>query len=362
MNDKRALSPREELERRKARLLEEAAALDRDMAEIDHLAELAAKHGLVLTPAPKSPSSFDGTMAALADLYQQDPDSPFQKIKFRTRNYYVSLIRRIVRDIGAEKISGLDGRRILRQHEAWGAGGHVAMAHSLIGMVRMLAAFGATFIGDKDCQNLKSTLSNMQFKMSKPRTEQLTAEYVDAIREHAHKMGFPSIALAQSLQFACRLAQKDTIGDWVPEEEPGESDTRFDGQKWLYGIRWDQVDDNLILRHVTSKGAKQLKLSLSEYPIVSAEIIKLGKRPTTGPIIICERTGRPWRADHFREWWRKIARAACVPDSVRNMDSRSLVRNERHLKRAEERSEGPPMIAREAITLVPRRRLIVVPK
>jgi hypothetical protein len=35
-------------------------------------------------------------------------------------------------------------------------------------------------------------------------------------------MGWHSIALAQAIQFDCALRQKDVIGEWVPESEPGE--------------------------------------------------------------------------------------------------------------------------------------------
>jgi integrase len=44
--------------------------------------------------------------------------------------------------------------------------------------------------------------------------------------------------------------------------------------------------------------------------------------PTSGPMIVCERTGRPWWDTKFRTRWRQIARACGIPDAVQNRDSR----------------------------------------
>ena len=43
------------------------------------------------------------------------------------------------------------------------------------------------------------------------------------------------------------LRQKDVIGEWVPRSEPGPSDIwNSDGEKWLRGLRWQEIDGNLI--------------------------------------------------------------------------------------------------------------------
>jgi hypothetical protein len=86
-----------------------------------------------------------------------------------------------------------------------------------------------------------------------PRNEVLSAEQADAIRAHAHEIGWHSIALAQAFQFELLLRQKDVIGEWVPMSEPGVALETWKGQKWLRGLIWSEIDDNLVLRHVTSK-------------------------------------------------------------------------------------------------------------
>jgi hypothetical protein len=41
-----------------------------------------------------------------------------------------------------------------------------------------------------------------------------------------------------------------------------------------------------------------------------------------GPIVVTA-NGRPWEQVEFRRAWRKVARAAGIPDNVRNADSRA---------------------------------------
>jgi hypothetical protein len=266
---------------------------------------------------------FDGTVRSLIDCYQSDKDSTFRKTRYSTRRYYESLCRRIDKDLGRMRVEDIDARAMLRTHEAWQESG-IPMAHSLVGMFRGLLKYGATLLKSPACKSLKADLSEMRFQMGKAREERLTAEQAIAIRREAHAAGWPSIALAQAIQFEAAFRQKDVIGEWVPLSEPGTSEITHAGQKWLRGIRWSEIDDNLILRHVTSKRQKMVEHDLSVAGMVQEEFAYMGgPLPTTGPVLICERTGLPWRADHFREVWRKLATAAGIPKTVRNMDSRA---------------------------------------
>jgi len=176
---------------------------------------------------------------------------------------------------------------------------------------------------DDDCTKLSAVLSKMRFAMPKPRTERLTAAQAVAIRAKAHEMGRPSIALAQAFQFECMLRQKDVIGEWVTIREPGISDVQHEGLKWLRGIRWEEIDHNMTLRHLTSKRQKMIELSLRNAPMVLEELALNGDHPATGPIIVSEWDNLPWTGPEFRRWWRIVAEAAGVPKTVRNMDSRA---------------------------------------
>lgn len=282
-------------------------------------------------------AAYDGTWGSLVRCYKTDPDSPYSKKRYATRDHYDTLCKRILKDCGGDKIADTDARKLLRLHEGWSAGGKVSMGHAMIGMLRTITTFGATLLKCPACKTIRSDLHDMRVKAGKPREVHLTAEQATAIRAHAHTMVNPyrhSVALAQALQFDGTMRQKDIIGEWVPISEPIISDMISGNDKWVRGIRAEEIDENLILRHVTSKRGKLLTLDLKLCPMVMEEFRKMaglgpdarlerGHIPTSGPLLYNEQTGIPWRAHNFRTAWRTIARACGVPDDIRNMDSRA---------------------------------------
>jgi hypothetical protein len=275
------------------------------------------------THRPEKRGDFELTVARLIARYKADENSGYSKLRFRTRQHYESLLRRIERDIGPELIGDIDDEHLKRVHEQWTSSG-IAMAHGLVVMLRGLAGFGASVLKSKECRDLKYTISEAGFKPAKPRIERLTAEHAKAIISRAHEIKLHSIALAQALQFECGLHQRDVIGEWVPETEPGESDVHHEGQMWLRGIRWSEISKDFVLHHPTSKDGKLIELRLTEFPLVKKELARhADKQGTTGPMIVSELTDRPFVAWQFREIWRDIATAAGVPENVRNMDSRA---------------------------------------
>lgn len=267
-------------------------------------------------------------LASIIHAYRTDEDSPFKKLRYHSRQNYGSMLDRLELDHGFEAIAEIKARVVLRWHEDWiGPDNHVAMAHGLIGMLRTVVGFGATMMEDEDCAKLSAVLSSMRFKMPKPRSERLTAQQAIAIIETAHGMGLHSVAFAQAIQFDLMFRQKDVIGEWVPESELGQSDVR-DGQghKWLRGVRWNEIDTSLILRHVTSKRGKLIEVDLKLAPLVMAEftrILESGVTPAPGPMIVSETDGLPYINYQFRRLWRMVADKAGVPKHIKNMDSRA---------------------------------------
>jgi hypothetical protein len=200
----------------------------------------------------------------------------------------------------------------------------------------------------------------------------MTAGHVQAISKAAWEhFGWPSIGLAQALQFELLLVQKDVIGEWVPVGEPGKSDAVVGNQKWLRGLRWSDIDENLILRHKVGSGGREIEVDLRTAPMV-LEMLKVipavgtgptipltmpempeilqrirdvldrprqhdgesepettvvaledlyGLLPHSGPMLICEINGLPWTAAEFRRKWRLVAKQAGLPDHVTNRDS-----------------------------------------
>jgi hypothetical protein len=268
---------------------------------------------------------YDGTLRGLIGAYQTDPVSPYQKVRFASRRNYdallVALTKALPRDL---RIEDIRPRVVHEWHKEWTERG-VSQAHGIIAMLRMVVSFGAIYLECEVCQQKRSLLSGMRFPMLPARKEVLTADMAIAVRAAAHKAAHPEIALAQAVQFECTLRQKDVIGEWVPMDEPGMSEVTDDRYqvKWLRGIRWSEIDDNLILRHVTSKRQKEIEVDLKLAPMVMEELALLGERPKSGPLIVNGDTGLPYRTFLFRRHWRKIADAAGIPKAIKNMDTRA---------------------------------------
>lgn len=266
------------------------------------------------------------TLASLIEQYKTDRVSGWSKIRYHTRQNHESLLRRIIAAHGDRAISSIRRRDLELWHLDWSAdGAKPAMGHTFMSKLRTVCAYGASMLEDLECNRICMILSGRKFEAGgAPSKSFMTAEYAIAVRAKAHEIGYFSIALAQALQFELVLRQKDCIGEWVPFAEPGESEVRWHGEKWLRGIRWSEIDGDLILRHTTSKRQKDLEVDLKLAPMVMEELALWPQymRSPTGPLIICEGTARPWRATEFRRKWRVIADLAGVPKSVKNMHSR----------------------------------------
>lgn len=290
------------------------------------------------------PTAFRGTLRSLMHCYRTDADSPFQKNRFHVRQNRDSMLRRIGVKHGEEKLSDIKARVLLAWHKDWSQDGKkLATGSSFIGQLRALFSFGATLLEDPDCERLCGVMHKMRFPGTKPRVVSVTADDAIAIRAKAHWRGWGSIALAQAFQFDCTLRQKDVIGEMVPLSEPGMSALIRGGEKWLRGIVWQEIDENLILKHITSKKQKLTTVDLKLAPMVLEELqIIVGEQPlivvdevtkkvtvnrhllpASGPIILNEITAWPWSGNEYRRKWRILARLCGIPDEVWNMDSRS---------------------------------------
>lgn len=274
------------------------------------------------------------TIRDLVQKYQTDRVSGYHKKRYAVRKNHDIALRRLVLEHGDHAIAEIKHRTLLVWHQDWSDNDRkISIAHSFMGHLRTLFGFGATILEDDQCERLCVVMHKMKFKMAEPRNERLTAQQVIAHRVKAHKRHWDTMALAQALQFELMLRQKDCIGEWVPVSEPGISAVVGPKGKWLMGLRWEEIDENLILRHKTSKRGKDIECNLTLAPMVMEElalhvqtpIAKLTRDslPATGPLIICEVTGYPYTTAEFRRKWRIVADEAGIPKTVRNMDSRA---------------------------------------
>ncbi len=275
-------------------------------------------------------------ISELIASYRTDPVSTYAKrgdggLRFHTRQHYDGLLKRIEADMGSSDIAEIKTRDFQLTYQAW-LGRGVATSHALVGMLRTICNYGNVYLEDEACARLSSKLHVMRFKMGKPRQSHITADMAVQLRQKARARGWYSIAQVQAFQFDCTFRQRDVIGEWVPATEPGDTDT-FDGDfKWLRGIRWEEIDEQLILRHVTSKRQKEVEINLTLAPMVMEELrfdylivepFKRERLPARGPVIVSEATGLPHNAWEFRRLWRDIARSCGIPDHIYNMDSRA---------------------------------------
>lgn len=263
------------------------------------------------------------SLAQLIEAYQTDPVSTFHKLRYHVRCNQICSLARLKAEYGHWQLSELRQRHFKLWHLGWSDGGKLSRAQASIALLRTICGFGASDLEDQDCERICLILRRLRFPHAPPRKTYITAAQADAVRRVAHQMGWPSIALAQAIQFEAGLRQKDVIGEWVPDTEPGESEVHYRGMKWLRGLRWNEIDDDLILDHLTSKKQKDIEVDLKLAPMVLEELPRVVHRTVDGPVIINEVSGLPWTGNEFRRKWRICASIAGVPKDVWNMDSRS---------------------------------------
>lgn len=289
---------------------------------------------------PKA-TAYDGSIQGLADCYMSDSLSDYFECEWATRKHYQSLCKvimrtpwtsedRITQTVGLTQISEVRARVIKMWHRSWSHDlTKIPMGHACTTMLRTLVGFGVSILEDEECVRLSTILSHLSFPTGQARTSTLSTEQVIAVRKLAHKRGHPSIALAQAIQFEFTWRQKDVIGEWVPISERGSSEILDGNDKWRKGIRWNEIDERMLVNHITSKRKKLSEPSIMNAPMVLEELQRIygttdrAKLPASGPVIICEETELPWRAHKFRLVWRGLATECSIPANVKNMDTRA---------------------------------------
>jgi len=254
--------------------------------------------------------------------YQNDPLSSWHKLRYATRQNHRNLLRQIDRRYGHVRLKKIKGRTLLKWHAQWLDGTKFSAARAFIKKIRVLFGYGLTILEDRECARIRQVMTAMRFPGSPRRKQRITLEQASAIIRTAHRVRDGAVALAQAFQFELMLRQKDVIGEWMPIDEEGEGYVVDGDETWSRGLLWEEIDDDLVLRHRTSKTGKIAVFDLKLAPLVLAEL-RRRNRPECGPIIVSPATGQPYRAHQFRRAWREIARDAGVPDDVFNMDSRA---------------------------------------
>lgn len=271
---------------------------------------------------------YDGTIKSLSRLFQTNEDSPFHSMKWNSRENFLKSLVIIERTVGARQVDKLLGPDFKRWHASWGEPKTEGKpprpwrAKHAMDAVRQLIGYGVT-LGYEDCFRADTILSKIRFKTPPARTSIMTAEHVAAIRKAAHETGYPSIALATTLQFALTMRQKDVVGEWEPADVEDEGGIRYKDTRWVNGLTWSDIDDSMILRKTHTKTGFAVEHDLKLHPAVLEEIARVPLEKRVGPMIISEATGVPYKNRKFTERWRKVADTAGIPKTVWNMDARA---------------------------------------
>lgn len=299
---------------------------------------LQAEMLIWMTGRSSARPAFDGTVGAVLEHYLTDPDSTYRKLKPSSRHPYDIYAGKLKGHIGPRRLDAIDRRDITRWFAVWsapleeGSRPRLAAARMAICVLKAALTFGK---GCRlpGCGDLKAILEDMEFPGLRPRDVAPTAEQVTKARAAARAAGRPRRALAYAIQFETTLRQWDVIGQYVPLSDPRPSIVLAYGMKWL-GPTWARIDDSMVLRLTPTKTEDtteaRVAFDLKECPMVMEELYALGVtdgRPSsqvhTGPLIINEATGLPYRHEVFRECWRADARAAGLPDRMWNRDLRA---------------------------------------
>lgn len=276
---------------------------------------------------PTRPESiYDGKLSTLVRIYETDEESPYRELQQVTQKTYSKILRLFlikVEDVYVDQLTGADVKRWFRR--MCGERGSIGYASLTISILKSVVSFGVSQ-GYEDCARLRVQMTATRFKTAPARKERLTYAQVVAFREAAHRLGRPSAALWVTAQYELSLRRRDVIGEWV-EDGPGVDGIRRGRRVWRDGLTWGHIDANGILRKLISKTAKtsarEAVHRIADYPDLLKEIERVPIERRVGPLVINETTGQPYLPEQCRHYFRLIARAAGIPDSVWNMDARA---------------------------------------
>lgn len=276
------------------------------------------------------PLKFDGTVRALLDIYELHEESPYRRLKPGSLRPYRHYLKQLRGHIGALRLGDISGVDIVKWHRIWSEDGkHLAAAAMARAVLEAALSFGI-LLRLEGCPELAAISREARKKLPSPkaRTAVLNAKQVAAARAAAHADGRPSAALAYALAFETTLRLWDVIGQWYPLDRPEMSEViNADlGEKW-FGLRWEDIDADQRLSYAPSKTANSTAVSvnypLTKAPMVIEELAHWPVEARTGPVIISEKTGMPYRELPFQRIWAKDRKAAGIPSTVWARDLRA---------------------------------------
>lgn len=276
------------------------------------------------------PLTFDGTAKSLLAIYETHKRSPYHKLRPGTLRPYKHYLKSLRGHIGMVRLNDISGVELMDWHDVWSENGRYLAAAAMARAVLMAAVRFGIMLRLDGCAALAVVVqeTGKKFPSPKPRTQSATADQITAARAAAHARGRRSSALAYALSFETTLRLWDVIGQWWPMDQGGISEV-LDAEresKW-FGLRWEDIDADLVLRYMPSKTADGsgavISYSLTKAPMVMEELKHWPIEDRHGPVIVSEETGLPWRALIFAQRWTVDRKAANLPSSIWARDLRA---------------------------------------
>lgn len=274
--------------------------------------------------------TFDGSLKSILDKYQSEADSPYFALRPKSRKPYDFYLARLIHEVGDRRIDKITGVDLKRWHDSWSENGKRLAASKMMRAVIDAAVSYGVMCRITPCIELREVLKAASRKLPNPKRREvvITADQVIALRRAAHAAGRPSSALAYALVYETTLRLWDVIGQWVPLDSPGVSDVvnNRTGNKW-FGLRWEDIDDGMVLRYVPSKTSMKTGLAvaypLNKAPMVMDELERWPAERRAGPVIVYEINGRPYLSEVFSSMWSKDRKAANLPENIWARDLRA---------------------------------------
>lgn len=229
-----------------------------------------------------------GTVKALSNAWQRDPG--FRALAPRSQAEHVYHLRGIEEWAGRFPVRALTRKAIrawLGAQEAERGRYHVY--HAAATLRRLLS-----YAHDEGEIDVHPALK-LRVGAPDSRRQTWTDAQVDALCAAAHKAGLASVALAARAMWA--LAQRPNDVLTLPL-------AAWDGQR--IGLRQSKTG-----AVVTIKPLPELRAELERRP-----------RGDSLALIVCERTGRPWRLNHFQKAFAKLRDKAGLPSTLQARDLR----------------------------------------
>jgi hypothetical protein len=315
-------------------------------ADVETLAALCQEHtarlnawiaAIAAEPAQLTKTRYDGSVSSLCRIYQEHPQSRFHKVKRNTRKTYTDSLKIIERTVGQRLVRNLTIIDVQHWYDEWrkpseeGKPERIDRAHDAVAMFRTVLRFGAA-LRYRECRQLNDELAMIKFEKGGAREEEMTYSQAVAFIRTALELGRKGVipepralymAIGVAGQFELLLRQKDMIGEWSPARPNVENTIYFGSEMWTGFFTWERIPGwRWRLKTSKSKYRAAAEFDLANYSLLFPLIDSVPHADRTGAVVKGEH-GLPMRERSYRKWFREIARAAGIPDTVWSMDSRA---------------------------------------